>query len=477
MGKEKSMKKLMTIFVSAMVLVILVSNSANVFAAGKSIEAFKLNYYPGTNDCQTMISGIKGYDSAYSSYYSASSISQADLTNKTRCIKYWSSHGNNYGELWGNNYNCPTVSVMGINNFKWSGSNLEFIFFAACRQLDGLGSNPRAKYANAMIGNNAVRVICGYHEDAPAGGSDVTVVSNFLQKAKTGESVKSSWIQANQMVDNYYYCVLTHSGNVQYSRFPGFPGLTYSRPGSSSTTILRFSSAKPNGTNQPLKSGSPSLGALIQECEIPNYSLKAIDTDIYVNSDIKTTVLKLGTYLTTQNNEIGDKEVCISEEKAVSITKEWLKDVYSGVEWNDFKDAELLVTPIVMAEVDLDGNVENEKETVIAYDISLRSTFNGIPIYDDKYCTIVDDTGVVSSAVSHRNYEVVKNEKSKDMMDKEIIEKKLLSAGVDLNDVEKCSIAFMDDDGDGILDPVLSVRTTDCKTAQLNLINDKIFIY
>ena len=94
------MKKLMTIFVSAMVLVILVSNSANVFAAGKSIEAFKLNYYPGTNDCQTMISGIKGYDSAYSSYYSASSISQADLTNKTRCIKYWSSHGNKYGELW-----------------------------------------------------------------------------------------------------------------------------------------------------------------------------------------------------------------------------------------------------------------------------------------------------------------------------------------------------------------------------------------
>ena len=77
MGKEKNMKKLMTIIVSAMVLVLLVSNSANVFAAGKSIEAFKMNYYSGTNDCQKMISEIQGYDSAYSSYYKNSYVNQS----------------------------------------------------------------------------------------------------------------------------------------------------------------------------------------------------------------------------------------------------------------------------------------------------------------------------------------------------------------------------------------------------------------
>lgn len=468
------MKRIITVFVFALAFVLLVSNGANVFAAGKSIEAFKCNNYTGTNDCQTMISEITGYDSAYSSYYKSSSFSQSDLTGKSRCIKYWSGHGNNSGQLWGDN--CPTISVMGINNFKWSGSDLEFIFFAACRQLDGSGLNPRAKYANAMIGNNAVRVICGYHEDAPAAGPDVTVAYNFMQKAKTGESVKSSWIQANQMVSNYYYCVLTHSGNVQYSRFPGFPGLTYVRPGTSSTTILRFSSANPTGTPQTLTSGAPSLGALLQNVEIPNYSLRATDVDFYVNSNIKTTVLKIGNYLTTQNNEIGDKEVCISEEEAVSITKKWLKDAYSGVTWNDFNDGELLVIPIVMAEVDLDGNVENEREVVIAYDISLISMYDGIPVYDDKYCTIVDDTGVISSAISHRTYEVVKNEQTTGELNREAIEKKLVSSGVDLNSIEKCSIAFMDEDGDGIFDPVLSVRTSDCKTTQLNLISEKISV-
>ena len=239
---------------------------------------------------------------------------------------------------------------------------------------------------------------------------------------------------------------------------------------------MRFSSANPTGTLQPLTSGAPSLEALLQSVEIPNFSLRATDVDFYVNSNIKTTVLKIGNYLTTQNNEIGDKEVCISEEEAVSITKKWLKDAYSGVTWNDFNDGELLVIPIVMAEVDLDGNVENEREVVIAYDISLISMFDGIPVYDDKYCTIVDDTGVISSAISHRTYKVVKNENNKGVLNKETIEKKLVSSGVDLNGIEKCSLAFMDEDGDDIFDPVLSVKTSDCRTTRLNLITGKISV-
>ena len=41
-------------------------------------------------------------------------------------------------------------------------------FLAACYQLSG--DKNRGKYANAMIGDKAVRVICGYHEQAPGAG-------------------------------------------------------------------------------------------------------------------------------------------------------------------------------------------------------------------------------------------------------------------------------------------------------------------
>ncbi len=462
------------------ILTLLISNGVTVSAAGKTIEAFKNNTYSGTSDCQVMINGVKSQDSSYTSLFknknSSPAISQSDFTGKSRCIKYWASHGNNYGQLWGDS--GVSINIFNINNFKWSGSNLEFVFLAACNQLDGANQNPRAKYANAMIGNKAVRVVCGYHEGAPQAGQnhDAYVAQKFINKAKTGESVKSSWIQANQLYGNNYYCVLTHSGNVQYSRFPGFPGLTYTRPGSSSTTILRFSAANPGGTNQPLTSGGSSFNTFIQNIDIPNYSIKATNNDISVKADVKTTVLKMDDYMTTQNGEIGDKKVQISDKKAVSMAEKWLTDVYSGVTIDDFKDAELSVIPIVMAEVNLDGHSEKEIEVVVAYDISFNSKFNGIPIKGDRYCAIVDDSGVSSSAVCHRNYIVINNDDPKISNDKEIIREKLVSFGVNIEKIVNASIMFMDEDGDGIFDPIISVRTSDGKTTMYNTITGKLSV-
>ena len=95
---------------------------------------------------------------------------------------------------------------------------------AACYQLSG--DKNRGKYANAMIGDKAVRVICGYHEQAPGAGpnKDGAVVDEFIKYAKTGESVKSSWILANKEYGNNNYLALTHKGNVQYSRFKAWRG-------------------------------------------------------------------------------------------------------------------------------------------------------------------------------------------------------------------------------------------------------------
>ncbi|MCI6813593.1 MAG: DUF6345 domain-containing protein [Lachnospiraceae bacterium] len=460
---------------------LLFSNNVSIFAAGKTIEAYKNNTYSGISDCEVMINGVKSQVSSYTSTFknknSNPGITQSDFTGKAKAIKYWASHGSNSGALWGDS--GVSFNIMNINNFKWSGSNLEFVFLAACNQLDGANKNPRAKYANAMIGNNAVRVICGYHESAPPADEnhDAAVATNFIAKAKTGESVKSSWIQANQIYGSANYCVLTHSGNVQYSRFEGFPGLTYSRPGSSSTTILRFSAANPGGINQPLSSGESSFSSLMQGLDIPDYSIKATETTISVVPTAQTTVLKLDNYLTTQNGEIGDEEIKISEEQALSRAKVWVEDVFDGITWSDYEDAELTILPIVMAEVDLDGNVENEKEVCVAYDISLKSKFNGIPIFDDKYCAIVDDSGVVSSAISHRNYEIIKDNDIKEKLKKEDIEKKFSSQDIDLGVIEDLTVAFMDDDGDGIFDPVVSVKTADGRTTNFNIISNKMSVY
>ena len=461
------------------VAALLLSNSINVFAAGKTIEAYKNNSYIGTSDCEVMINGVKSqvpsYTSTFKNKNSNPGITQSDFTGKAKAIKYWASHGSNSGALWGDS--GVSFNIMNISNFKWSGSNLEFVFLAACNQLDGANQNPRAKYANAMIGNKAVRVICGYHESAPPAGTnhDAAVATNFIAKAKTGESVKSSWIQANQIYGSANYCVLTHSGNVQYSRFEGFPGLTYSRPGSSSTTILRFSAANPGGTNQPLTSGGSSFSTLIQELDIPDYSLKAKETTISVVSTVKTTVLKLDSYLTTQNGEIGDEEVKLSEDEALSQAKEWIEYTFDGVSLDDFEGAELTILPIVMAEIDLDGNVENEKEVNVAYDISFKSSFDGTPIFGDQYCVIVDDSGIVSSAISHRNYEKIEND-TKEELKKEEINEKFSAQDIDLETVEDLSVAFMDDDGDGVYDPVISVKTADGKTTSLNTVSKELFV-
>lgn len=463
-----------------MIVGLVLFNNVNCYAAGKTIEAFKNNNYTGTSDCQEMINGIKSQNSSYTSTYkkSTSSITRTDFTRKTKAIKYWASHGSNYGKLWGDS--GVSINIMNLNNFKWSGSNLEFVFLAACNQLDGANQNPRAKYANAMLGSNAVRVICGYHEAAPKTGTnhDAAVARNFIAKAKTGESVKSSWIQANQIYGSSNYCVLTHAGNVQYSRFEGFPGATYARPGESSKSILRFSAANPSGTNQTL---SRAVSTLMKNESIPTYRIKAINRDVRVDSKAETTVLKLDDYVTTQNNEISSTKVKISEKTAKQYADQWLDSVFVGIKETDFDDSFLSIKPIVMAEVDLNGNIENEIETCVAYDITFNRTYNGIPVEGDKYCAIVDDNGVLSSALCLRDYVIVDAASSyvlSKFEDNGEISKQLKNKGLKLDEtIQNASIEFTDADGDGIYDPTIIIETMDDKIVNINYFTKKIDIY
>lgn len=211
-------------------------------AEGKTIGAYKCTTHEGKgSDAKTIYNGVK--DKGYSGQNldaSANKITSTHFYDTSKTIKYWSSHGLASGNLFGDAKYDVDFNIK--KSFSWANGKLEFVFLAACNQLNKDGG-PLKIYAKAMLGAKAVRVICGYHSKAPAGGDNM-VAKEFMKIAKSGESVKSSWIKANEYVAGLKgkekdplaanYAVLTHSGNVQYSRFPGFSGNTYKRPNSSS---------------------------------------------------------------------------------------------------------------------------------------------------------------------------------------------------------------------------------------------------
>lgn len=409
---------------------LLISSNSSItgFAAGKTAAAYKNNTYSGTSDASSFLSGIRSKDSQYTTTYKEStSVVKTDFYDKSKTIKYWASHGSNYGTLRGD-ANYISINIFDTppsgygSSFSWAGGNLEFVFLAACNQLDGLGLNPRAKYANAMIGNSAVRVIAGYHESAPANGIDKKVADKFIEYAKTGESVKSSWLLANKYFsDNGGYstydhcCVLTHSGNVQYSRFEGFSSTTYTRPNSSSTTILRFSKANPNGVNQPLSASSQTVHGLTfrsnisinKNLAIPNYSLIETKINAQVNADAKVMVLRDDGDLSTISGEIGHTPVKLTVEEAKNKSMEWLNTTFEGIDSQKITNASVEVEPIVMAEVNLEGGPEVEQ--IVAYSVKYNNTFDGIPILGNYYSTIVDDNGIVNSSLKWSDFKKVRS--------------------------------------------------------------------
>lgn len=425
-----------------MVFVLLVSNVITCEAAGKSAIGLENNAPKGTSDAQTFVNGIKSKDSKYSvKYKSPSYVKETDFYAKNYTIKYWSSHGNNQGELWGT-HSGVSLDIFEKSNFTWTGGNLEFVFLSACRQLDGSGSNPRKRYAKAMIGNKAVRVICGYHEQAPA-TIDKDVANKFIQYAKTGESVKSSWILANKYYqDRGYstgvYCVLTHNGDVQYSRFPGFPGAVYARPGASSKTILRFSSANPNGVVQP-SSVKRSSGAISQT--VPNYVLKANPIKLKVKNNSNMKVLRDGTNLMMIGKEIGSVSVNMTKKEAVKKCKQELRKTISNYTSFDINSATTMVAPIVMAEVNMNGN--SEKETAVAYDVTIKHTYDGIEIQGDYLSGVVSDTSTSYLAGNWSDLKKVKINQKKKMVDyKDAISRiKKYNENISKNERNKVSIS------------------------------------
>lgn len=414
------------------------------FAAGKTVAGYKNNNYSGNSDAATLVYGVQDYVSSYSTtYHEGTKVTFNDFYDKTKSIKYWASHGNNTGHLWGDKSGVNINIFNDYSNFSWAGGNLEFVFLATCNQLDGLGSNPRAEYARAMIGDKAVRTICGYHEGAPS-QLDADVAAKFLEYAKTEESVKSSWILANTYYANLGwstrdYLVLTHSGNVQYSRFEGFSDYTYPRPNATSKTILRFSSTGSN--TQPIHDLSEMYGlnffddiTYLQNTDIPTSDLVAKEYSPNCNRSAEINLLTDGEAVSAVMGEIGHSPVAMTAQDAISYALNWMGENFISLPAEVTRNDNVEVAPIVMAEVNLDGG--DEEESVVAYSVKKSNSYNGIPIVGDHCNVIVDDNGASFTSLKWADYSEFENSIVRNVNDSITFEQAAQMVSQYLNDSE-----------------------------------------
>lgn len=403
--------------------------------------------------------GVKNNTSGYT--YSitnkTSGITSDDFYGKSDYIKYWAGEGNYNGELWGKSPGTPSINVS-TKNPQWAGSNLEFVFLAVCNQLNGSnGNKPRQIYAKAMRGSNAVRVISGYHDNAPS-AADAAIAGKFIEYAKTGESVKSSWILANEFykddnnVQGYNarnYCVLTHSGDVQYSRIEGFPGGTYARPGAGSTTILRFSAANPNGTTE-------LTAADLSDMEIPNYTLKGTSKNISLSAE-NVIYDNDGGKISAVMKEIGDTPISMTDNEAKYNGLKWLENNAAGLSKTTVENFQAEVTPIVMAEINED-DTEGTEQTV-AYVVNYPNRYEGIRISGEGYDAVVDSQGVIAANAKWSDFEKIENVAKAAPVTfeeaKQLLKGTMQTRAAVSEDVEtmKGDISFVYNDADGVYYP------------------------
>ncbi|GAH94560.1 unnamed protein product, partial [marine sediment metagenome] len=115
---------------------------------------------------------------------------------------------------------------------------------------------------------------------------------------------------------------------------------------------------------------------------IPNYTLIAEKADISINE--KSDIYKTMTSVKAESNEglypmheLGDKPIGFSKEKAIKLTRNWVNKVYNK-KGRLFTSNLKEVVPLVVAEVNLDGNTEEEKEETFAYSVRFSNMYDGI---------------------------------------------------------------------------------------------------
>jgi hypothetical protein len=350
--------------------------------------------------------------------------------------------------------NGPSFKTLDYFN-PTSSSPLKIAIFAACYQLDG--NSNRVSFANKMR-NSKVRVIAGYHEQAPS-SQDKTLVDHFFVAVKDGNSVRYSWEVANVEVGKSgSWIVLAYKdGYNEYYRMPGFKNernSEYPTP-TSSTPIYRYW-----GLSNPaaeVKTVMPS-GDKASEYLSEGVPLKIVpisDKPKIGADDIKNIMpdVTIATSYDSQRITVREpNDIAIGNISEVNtITRELLSNQLNlGSVVDNSLVEEYLVKCAEIKEDGTDGPSE-----IISKRITYNNSAYGIPIEGNMVSVGVDNDGVYDIIDSWRDIQPVSEiagsnySRSQKYTYSDVIlsaEEYLKSEGKEINDIEDSGLIYAKND-------------------------------
>lgn len=397
--------------------------------------------------------GFRGNRTSSSTKATGSNLNTASTSGND--VIYWSSHGSSYPKL--NVINGPSFNTLDYFN-PTSSSPLQIAIFAACYQLDG--NSNRVSFANKMR-NSKVRIIAGYHEQAPA-DQDKNLVDHFFVDVKAGNSVRYSWETANVEVgkSDSWIVLAYKDGYNEYYRMPGFKNernSEYPTP-TSSTPIYRYwglsnpaaevKTVMPSGEKafEYLSEGVPlKIEPISGERKVRADNIKYIMPDAtitFLNNSQKITVREpKDTAISNSNesnnivNELLSNQLGLGSVIDNSIMNEYL---------------------VMCAEIKEDGT--DAPSEVIAKRITYNQSAYGIPVEGNIISVGVDHEGVYDIIDSWRDIQPASGLSESDYSRgpkynySDVLlsaEKYLKSEGRDINDIKESGLIYAKNDADG----------------------------
>ena len=314
-------------------------------------------------------------------------VTTSEFVNaKNYTVAYYSGHGarspnnptinvrtnNSSTEVYipGQTETISIASALNVSGTQWAttcswqkNDPIRVLILASCYQLD---SNCISTYAKIMKASG-IRAIAGYHEQAPSYG-DHTIAASFINFAESGESIKSSWRQAN---NGQNWAVLVYEdGANQYYRLPGFPGNTYSAP-SSSTPIYRYANFIDNtgNTGQPVSTSASNASAIPTTLVFEDISENDTENILYRDS--------VGT--------------AVNENETVQIAE---NEAEERITEADLQNAICVESSVIKELVDTEIGIVDGTATTIEKGYTYYDTYNGIKLRDSFISISVDADGI-----------------------------------------------------------------------------------
>ena len=300
---------------------------------------------------------------------------------KEYTVAYYSGHGSTVdgGTINSESDDSSKIKVseaLNVDTSSWETScfwqesdPIRVLVLASCFQLDSSCVSTYAKIMKA----SGIRAIAGYHSYAPVKGDD-TIAASFVEFAETGESIKSSWRQANYGQD---WAVLVYEdGANQFYRLPGFPGKTYPTP-SDSTPIYRYANFIDNTGNsgRPVTTSISSVSGIPATLAYTDKAENRVENVLYRDS----------------------AGVAVDEHAALQTARDEAQKILTE---DELQVAICVESSVIKELVDTEVGIVEGTATTVEKGYTYYETYSGIKLADSFISIGVDSdgiTGVVNS--------------------------------------------------------------------------------